>query len=505
MNSLKSEESPITRTRAEVLGTEIDDLHLKPWDFLSASAAKFSDREALVSLWQPAEPDQQSPSTAPASGCLRWTYGSLHSRAKRLAASLACLGCGPGMHLTAIFWNSAEWGLYFWAAAKLGMVFVPIDVRAGEDMQFMLAAVNTQVLVVQDADVAETLTFGDSQLRKPAIRIHCSRTTVKGWLRHDELCSLQEKSLDATNVTSDQCPLHNIHQDSLALIIFTSGTTGIPKGCPHTCRNLASQTHEYDPNEDPSHVDRWLVHTPVSHIFAVNNALRAWRLGDAVVFPSKSFEMASTVQALVQEKCTIMSATPTLVKALLAHKDFLTPEKLKLSLVTLGGTSISSDDIQLCRQGLGAKDAIQAYGMSEGAPLVSWSRQDTMLVDGFHPGIGKALPGVSIRICEPGTRRVLDRNEVGELHIGGSPVISTYWQGADADSFYVDEHGRWLMSGDQASLDHDGVLYVLGRYKELIIRGGENIHPARIESALGELDDLQVSCYRTPFAWYHHN
>ena len=494
-NPSESEKSPNARERAEIVGTGIDDLHLKPWDFLSASAAQYPDREALVSLWQPAAPDEPSQHlpSSPGSDCLRWTYGSLRGRAERLAASLTTLGCGRGMHLAAIFWNSAEWGLFFWTAAKLGMVFVPIDVRAGVDLQYMLAAVNPQVLVVQDADIAEALAFGHGQPRMPPIRIHCSGRPTKGWLRYDEGSLSQESGFDAMGVPQNEHSRHGASNDSTALIIFTSGTTGTPKGCLHTCRNIAAQTHEYDANEDPSQIDRWLVHTPVSHIFAVNNALRAWRLGDAVVFPSKSFDISSTVQALVQEKCTIMSATPTLVKALLKHNDFPSSKDLNISLVTLGGTCIGIEDVQLCRQGLGAKHAIQAYGMSEGAPLVSWSRQDPMLTDGHHPGIGKVLPGVSIRICEPGTRRVLERDEVGELHLGGSPVISSYLGGLDGHSFYVDASGTWLVSGDQARIDQDGVLYIMGRYKELIIRGGENIHPARVESILAEIPDLQVS------------
>lgn len=487
------------RKRAEISGTEIKDLHLKPWDIFSTSAANYPDREALVSLWQPAEPGEPSQRlrSPPGSDCLRWTYGSLHRRAERLAALLAGLGCGPGMHLAAIFWNSAEWGLFFWAAAKLGMVFVPIDVRAGGDMRFMLAAVNPQVVVVQDADITETLTFGDGQLRMPPIRIQCSRRPVEGWLTYDGLSLSQGNRGEAMAVSQDVLSIHKLPDDSIALVIFTSGTTGTPNGCPHTCRNIAAQTHDYDPNEDPSHIDRWLVHTPVSHIFAVNNALRAWRNGGAVVFPSKSFDVGSTVQALVQEKCTIMSATPTLVKALLAHKGFPSPKDLNISLVTIGGTSIGVEDIQLCRQGLGCKDAVQAYGMSEGAPLVSWLRQDPMLADGHHPGVGKVLPGASIRICEPGTRKVLGRDEVGELHLGGPSVISSYLGGPDGGDFYTDDSGTWLVSGDQARLDQDGVLYIMGRYKELIIRGGENIHPARIESALAEIPGLQVSS-RTP-------
>ncbi|KAK4090764.1 hypothetical protein Purlil1_4900 [Purpureocillium lilacinum] len=488
----------MAESSAEVHGAPIADLDQTLWNVLSTSAAKFPERTALISMWQRAGACDSAANSNPPEGsqCVRWTFADLHQRATILANDLTTLGCQPGMHMAAIFWNSAEWALFFWAAAKVGMVYVPIDSRGGDDTRYILATLNPQVLVVQNTDVARLLDLGDGQQGVPEVLIDCSGNSKQheSWMGFDgeNLKDCRGVHIDKVVAGLAACMDHQDMEgtDDVALTIFTSGTTGKPKGCVHTNRNLLAQTFDYDPNP-PEHVDKWVVHTPVSHIFAINNALRAWRTGSSVVLPSKSFDVAATLRALVQEKCTVISATPTLVRALLAHKDFPRPDDLNLSMITIGGTGISDEDICLCLQGLGADHAIQAYGMSEGAPLVSWKRCDPLLADGYHPGVGKALPGARVRICAPGTRAMLRRGEIGELHVGGPSVISGYFAGADDSSFYVDETGPWLVTGDQGKIDEDGIVYLFGRYKDLIIRGGENIHPARIESALAELAGVQ--------------
>ena len=139
--------------------------------------------------------------------------------------------------------------------------------------------------------------------------------------------------------------------------------------------------------------------------------------------------------------------------------------------------------------------AIQAYGMSEGAPISSDKRVDPRLLSADYPGVGKVLPGARLRICELGSQTTLNRNVPGELHIGGTSVISGYLNDANPESFYTDEYGSWLRTGDQALIDDNGVLQILGRYKDLIIRGGENISPANIESHMGQIPGLLVSIH----------
>ncbi|EHK23348.1 uncharacterized protein TRIVIDRAFT_37084 [Trichoderma virens Gv29-8] len=483
---------------AEIHGEPLSDLDQQLWDIFAATASAHPDREAIVSLWQPADGSRVSEDAnlTARSECLRCSYGNLRDSVEHLADTLEKLGVGVGMHVAAVLWNCAEWGFLLWACVKIGAVFIPIDPRVTDDVCLMLESISPRVLVVQDTESAVLL---DGQMSRPQyslLRVHCGSGSVDGWISLGQLLARDStlQGLEGLGDTDDDQGPRRANGNTPALIVFTSGTTGKSKGCPHTNRNLVSQTNNYDANADPSFVDRWLVHTPVCHVFAINNALRAWRHGGTVVFAAKSFHIDATLTALVQEKCTVMSATPTLVRALLSHSSFPSSRDLNLSIVSISGTMIGPEHMRLCREGLGARDAIQAYGMTEGAPIISWSRRDEMLVDGYHAGVGKVLPGAAVRVCRPGTRQVLSRMQVGELHIAGTSVIHNYLCDDESEQreerFYNDNSGRWLKTGDQAMIDNKGVVYILGRYNDLIIRGGENINPLKIESVLAEIPGL---------------
>jgi acyl-CoA synthetase (AMP-forming)/AMP-acid ligase II len=184
-----------------------------------------------------------------------------------------------------------------------------------------------------------------------------------------------------------------------------------------------------------------------------------------------------------------------LVQALLSHPEWDNEkESLALRYVSLSGTLIKGEDIKMCKR-LGSDTVMQAYGMSEGAPISSDKRVDPRLLSADYPGVGKVLAGARLRICELGSQTTLNRNVPGELHIGGTSVIAGYLNDANPESFYTDEYGSWLRTGDQALIDDNGVLQILGRYKDLIIRGGENISPAKIESHMGQIPGLLVSIH----------
>ncbi|KAJ2892510.1 hypothetical protein MKZ38_009694 [Zalerion maritima] len=523
-------------------------------------------------------------STRTTQSLIQWTYEYLNFLSNTTATCLQSHGCMPGDTLVTFLWNSAEWAIFFWAAAKVGMTFVPLDPRTlppGTDVQYLLETTKPAAIVVQDGDSArildETLAAAAAKVTpahlelqhkhklklKLKLKVCCSETSPPGWViaqdaiasvepvavapnrpqilhelsatsedsdNHDDKtgnsCSLAEQPTErdgpweskvgssfpsgsafistSAGSSSDSAPLPALSSDPSAmdnpattisgsttsapsLIVFTSGTTALPKGCPHTPQSLWSQSFDYDPHPTPGLVDKWLVHTPVSHIFAVNNCLRAWRYGHAVVFPSKSFDVTASLRALTEEKCTFMAAVPTLTRALLGHPEFPTDatECLRLRYVTMGGTLIREEDVKLCKDALGAETVIQAYGMSEGAPIVSWRRSDPLLDEsGYHPGVGKVLPGAKVRVCRPGTKNIVEKGEVGELHIGGVSVIKQYLNDKRYESFYQDDQGHWLTTGDQVVMDQDEVLHVHGRYKDLIIRAGENINPVKIEAAL---------------------
>lgn len=496
--------------RAEVRGDEPESLELTLWDIFEGTASAFPHRDAVVSMWQSNSPlglravngEEKVDGKGP---YLRWSYECLFREANGLSMWLQGLGCKLGMKLAAVLWNSAEWALFLWSTAKLGMIFVPIDPRATKDLPSLFDRLNVQVVVAQDEETAEAIESLDLGSATERIKIQCSGLPTLGWMGIKQESQLYWKArsfgAQEKRLTGEY---YNPASHNVFMMVLTSGTTGEPKICPHTHRNLISQACEYDPKpEDPK--ERWLVHTPISHIFAINNTLRAWKEGGTVVFPAKSFNVESTLQALGQEKCTIMSATPTLIKTLLSHPGFAGSQSNCLDLVTIGGTTITHEDVRLCREGLGSNNAIQAYGMTEGAPLISWRRHDNLLQEGYHPGVGRVLPGAAARICSPGTKNLLDIGETGELHIAGSSVISSYYGNHECSVFYDDGGLRWLMTGDQGMIDQHDIVHLMGRYKDLIIRGGENIQPGKIEKVLSEVPGLQVSSSRGAVTRMHIN
>ncbi len=178
-------------------------------------------------------------------------------------------------------------------------------------------------------------------------------------------------------------------------------------------------------------------------------------------------------------------ALPSLYLALIMHPSFA-PKRIKsLRKVYFGGTIITLDTLTAAAEpaqlgmerigaGFGMSEALPAFGTNPDSP---WTAQNGCL------GFNALQPGAKVRICEPGSREPLERGKVGELHLGGSGVISGYMYG-DNVVFYDDDMGHWIASGDQARMEKDGTLYTMGRYKDIIIRGGENLSPGLIEACL---------------------
>lgn len=463
------------------------------WHMLLATATKYPSRDAIVAMLE----GMDTPTFGSEVFTQRWSYQELLDKVDAVAHRLGHLGCGgTGNTLVVITRNIAEWGLFFWVAAKLGMAFVPLDPGAKDDLVSLLSISLPQALLVEDEEMAQAVEdWAIASKRAIQTQILLSANERTGW---HSLASIEAESHKLCHMRCQFDGLRAGGTGSNACIIFTSGTTGTPKACVHTHDNLMSQTNDYDPNPDPEFVDRWLIHTPVHHIFAINNTLRAWRMGGAIILPSPTFSVRSSLRAVVREQCTIMSATPTLIRAMLAEDGCPDVSKFNLSIISLASTMISPEDIRLCKRSLGCRHAIQAYGMSETGPLVSWQRNDPLLVDGFHAGVGKVLPGASIRVCQPKTQQVLRFGEVGELHVSGPSVVQGYVGSGTSSSFYEEDGRRWLVTGDQARVDKDGVVYILGRYKDLIIRGGENIDPATIERAIATLSNVEAQVVGHP-------
>jgi acyl-CoA synthetase (AMP-forming)/AMP-acid ligase II len=256
------------------------------------------------------------------------------------------------------------------------MPFIPLDPRSmSETADEYLSRLKPAVIVVQDEAAAADISLSSSLFQNSKVLISCTTTLSKQWT-----------SLSALNpeVVPPVKPFYageNPGKD-VALIVFTSGTTSTPKGCPHTATNILSEAIDFDPDQ-PGVVplQKWLVQTPVSHIFAINNCLRSFHAGGVIYFPSKTFDIYASVKTIEQHKCTRLSAVPTLVQGLLSVKGYPEKEKTGLHYIALAGTLIKDEDVRMCKK-LGSDFVVQVYGMSEGAPVTSWLRDDPLFDGG---------------------------------------------------------------------------------------------------------------------------
>jgi len=222
--------------------------------------------------------------------------------------------------------------------------------------------------------------------------------------------------------------------------------------------------------------------------------LFSWGNGGSVVFPSGGFQAECVLDALVKEECTHFHGVPTAILSMIEEKERRGIKLTCLKNVGIGGSNIPHAVLRGAVQKLGSKRVYTLYGMTEGVP--NWTdsvENPDELIEGDYVKAGRVLPGARIKLCEPGTTKAVPLGELGEIHQAGPQSINGYIAKTDP-AFYTDDDGtRWLATGDQAVMYGENCLYVTGRYKDMIIRGGENIAPSLIEAVINTFPDLDVS------------
>lgn len=289
--------------------------------------------------------------------------------------------------------------------------------------------------------------------------------------------------------------------DDVILVLMTSGTTSLPKGCPHTNGSLTSWIRAYAAAACADNTRSICAHLPMSHIFGINTAFSFHIKGLPIVHSSAFFEPGATLRAIREEGITDFAGVPAIIGALLEHSDFPKTDTSCLQYVVLGATTVTPATVQKAMQDLGVTKVGNAWGMTEGAPACMTFFKDASVEPPERVTSGPVLPGGKLRICDPDSGKVVPLGQPGELLMGGTIVIDEYWTDPPKDTrdaFVEDEHGKWLKTGDQATMDKNGEIEIVGRYKHLIIRGGENISPKSIEALLLSKFDLDADVVGIP-------
>lgn len=234
--------------------------------------------------------------------------------------------------------------------------------------------------------------------------------------------------------------------------------------------------------------DASLVHMPLSHIMGFVFAFVFHASGLKAVHPSPLFSPGASLAAIKLEKATYVPGVPAMVHAMLSHPDFKKEDMGSLRYTMLAATTILPETLRMVLTDLGSEKAFSAFGMTETGPACIPRNTSSLTTIPDKITCGTILDGAKLRVCKPGSLELVERGLPGECHIGGDGVIKEYWLGkgkkGKSDAFYTDEHGTWIRTGDQAVMHENGEFEIVGRYKDMIVRGGENISPMAIEALL---------------------
>ncbi len=437
------------------------------------TVAANADREALVVPFQG----------------VRLTYGQLAEHVDRLARGLLGLGLGKGDRLGMWSPNNAEWVYLQFAAAKAGVILVNINpAYQTEELRFALAQSGCRALVSATGFKSSNYAAMVDSVRGslPALE-HVVFLGTTDW---DALLA------DGDRISSDELAARAAALTNLdpINIQYTSGTTGFPKGATLSHRNLLNNGQFLGEGFRYTEVDRVCIPVPFYHCFGmVIGNLACLTHGTTTVLPAPSFDALSTLQAIEAERCTSVLGVPTMFIAMLGHPEFHTFDLSSLRTGMMAGSPCPTEVMKQCVDEMHMHEVTIGYGMTETSPVSTQTSPDDPLEKRVGT-VGRVHPHVQIKVIDPVSGAVVARNEPGEFCTKGYSVMLGYWNEPQMTAEAIDTDG-WMHTGDLAVMDDDGYVSIVGRIKDMIIRGGENIYPREVEEFLythPDIVDVQV-------------
>ena len=447
---------------------------------LDQAADRWGDRDAVIVRHQN----------------LRMSYRELKDAADQLAAGLLALGLEPGDRIGIWSPNRIEWVLTQFATAKAGLILVNINpaYRVAE-LEFALNQVECKAVVIADQfktsdyvrmvrDLAPELDKAKPGALKakrfPHLKsVICTASeAIPGMVRFEDVA--------AGANGGDRSKLHEIEPtldpDDRINIQFTSGTTGTPKGATLTHLNIVNNAYFVGQAMRFNEQDRLCIPVPLYHCFGmVMGSLTCATHGAAMVFPGEGFEPGDVLAAVEAEHCTALHGVPTMFIAELDHSAFANTDFSTLRTGIMAGAPCPVEVMKRVQMEMHMEQVTIAYGMTETSPVSFQSSTDDPLEKRVST-VGRIHPHVQVKIIDE-NGRVVPRGERGELCTRGYSVMRGYWNEAEKTADTIDSAG-WMHTGDLAVIDAEGYCNIVGRVKDMIIRGGENVSPREIEEYL---------------------
>jgi len=445
---------------------------------LEDAAARWGEREALIVRHQN----------------IRWTYRELDEAADRLAAGLLQLGLVPGDRIGIWAPNRYEWVVTQFASAKAGLILVTINpAYRTSELEYALNKVGCKALVLapsfKTSDYAAMLDQIRSKVPLLRAAILTDDAPRPGFLRYADVAS----SGTAQDLARVRELRSQLQPEDAINIQFTSGTTGLPKGATLSHHNIVNNGYFVAKRMTFTENDRLCIPVPLYHCFGmVMGVLGCATHGAAMVFAGEAFEPKSLLEAVEAERCTALYGVPTMFIAELEHAEFKRYDLRTLRTGVMAGAPCPVEVMKRVISDMHMKEVTICYGMTETSPVSFQScRNDTL--EQRVTTVGTIHPHLEVKIVDP-EGRVTPRGERGELLTRGYSVMHGYWDDEDKTRQAIDAQG-WMHTGDLATLDAAGYCNIVGRVKDLIIRGGENISPREIEEFLyrhPKVQDVQV-------------
>ncbi|MDP9240523.1 MAG: AMP-binding protein [Actinomycetota bacterium] len=440
---------------------------------LDRTAAAHRDREALVDC---------------ATG-RRWTYDAFADAVDTVARGLLDLGVEKGDRVGIWAPNMPEWTFVQYGTAKIGAILVNINpAYRTHELGYVLRQAGIRLLVSAES-------FKTSDYHAMVGEVHADCPDLEGviFLGSEQWAELLSHG--------DSVPMHRLHAAEAGLspddpinIQYTSGTTGFPKGAVLSHHNILNNGYFVGEMCGYTADDRVCIPVPFYHCFGmVMGNLGATSHGACMVIPAPGFDPGATLQAVAAERCTSLYGVPTMFIAELAEPGFASHDLSSLRTGIMAGSPCPVEVMKRVVADMGMTEVTICYGMTETSPVSTQTRADDDLGRRVAT-VGQVHPHVEVKVVDPDTGRTLPRGSPGELCTRGYSVMLGYWQEPDKTAEAIDA-ARWMHTGDLAVMDDAGYLNVVGRIKDLVIRGGENIYPREVEEFLyghPDIADVQV-------------
>jgi len=437
---------------------------------------------------------------------IRWAYRELGEKVDAFAAGLLALGLEPGERVGIWSPNNAEWVVTQFATAKAGLILVNINpaYRLSE-VEYVLNKVGCRALVTatrfKTSDYIGMVNTLAPELPRSrpghldAAKLPALRTVIQigeaapGTIPFEAVYDIGG---GAERKRLAELP-EQLQFDEPINIQFTSGTTGLPKGATLTHHNILNNGYFLGEEMHYDEADKVCIPVPLYHCFGmVIGNLACVTHGSAMVLPGEGFDPLATLRAVAEERCTSLYGVPTMFIAQLDHPEFGKFDLSSLRTGMMAGAPCPIEVMRRCIRDMNLTEMTIGYGMTETSPVST----QTAIGDPLEKQVatvGRVHPHVEVKIVDA-AGKVVPRGVAGEFCTRGYSVMLGYWEDEERTAQAIDRTG-WMHTGDLATMDADGYCNIVGRIKDMVIRGGENIYPREIEEFLyrhKSIQDVQV-------------